>query len=112
MTFFEEFGYTYLETILGGLFIYFTVASFQYFVWFKWYKDKYLKYLDDKRTNPKGEIYWTLVNVIFQGILTASIRVALKSKSKLYYNISDYGFGYLFISFFITLFFTEFFVYW
>jgi Delta7-sterol 5-desaturase len=108
----QTYLYTYLETIVGGLLIYFTVTTFQYTVWYVWYKDKYLKHLDTKRTNPLGEIKWSLINLTFQAILAAAIRVALSKNSKLYQNISDYGVPYFILSFFITLLVTEFLVYW
>lgn len=43
--FLADYAKAYVTTILGSSFIYFTVTSFQYFVWFKFYKGNRTKFL-------------------------------------------------------------------
>lgn len=103
---------TYFFLAVGGCALYSCVATFQYLVWFKWNKDKYLKYLDMSKTKPFKEFYLSLWNLSVQALFTAAIKIELDRNSYLYIGIGTHGYTWFFFSIFLTLIVTEFFVYW
>eukprot|EP01128_Nolandella_sp_AFSM9_P011596 TRINITY_DN838_c0_g1_i1.p1 TRINITY_DN838_c0_g1~~TRINITY_DN838_c0_g1_i1.p1 ORF type:complete len:293 (+),score=45.59 TRINITY_DN838_c0_g1_i1:266-1144(+) len=99
----------------GGVFFYFFFASLSYFVSFVWNKEQYYpqtlkQNLDDQISVETGIAFRNLpiMAIFFVPFLYGTIH----GYSRMYYNVDDYGWGYLLASIPFFFFFTDFMIYW
>ncbi|AAZ13089.1 lathosterol oxidase, putative [Trypanosoma equiperdum] len=111
----QMFVYWLLLTT-GGIVMYLLCASFSTYLFFFEFAETYFP-----RTIAKGglhdqiihEIFIAVASVPFMAILmTPAAVLSHRGYSKLYYNVDDYGWPYLFFSAALFFVFTDFMVYW
>jgi len=84
----------------GGCFFYFLFASLSYGFFFVYKKDKYYPASIKKSEISKQiqtEIYISMTSMPFTAVLIAPFATAVqRGNAKIYYNVSEYGWGYFF----------------
>lgn len=108
----------WLVLATGGIFFYLLFASISYYFFFlKQRKTFFPKTIDpdnmqELRKQVKHEIFIATLSIPFMGILMMPAAVfSHRGYSKVYHNISDYGWGYFFLSIPMFFAFTDFMVY-
>ncbi|EAN80799.1 putative lathosterol oxidase [Trypanosoma cruzi] len=104
----------------GGIFLYLLCASISTFIFFVVFEETYFPHTMDKKNQKHElrrqmlhEIFIAVLSIPFMAILMApSSTLAHRGYSKIYYNVSDYGWPYLFLSILMFFIFTDFMVYW
>ncbi len=106
-------GLIVMQTVLGYA-MYFAIAGFSYFYFFVRRKDHYFP--GEASPDPaemKKAIKLSFWNVFGNACFGTPLHyLVLHGKSKLYYHVSDYGWGWYVASFFLFLLLTETGVYW
>jgi len=99
----------------GSLFIYFTLATATYKMFFtKQFRDKknFVAWEYDSQ-QVFDEIFTSVWSLAVMAGLTAPFEIGVMyGYGKVYHNISDYGWGYLLVSPFVFLLFTDSLIYW
>ncbi|MEZ5024346.1 MAG: hypothetical protein R2728_13985 [Chitinophagales bacterium] len=91
----------------------FYLSGLSYYVFFVKKKDKYHPKYKKKPEKIKASIKWAIISLVGNAIVVAPLHLLmLKDKTKIYYNVGDYGIGWLIISIFLYLFVTETSIYW
>jgi lathosterol oxidase len=100
--------------IVGGLALYFGLASFSH--WWFFIKNKERYFADEpplERPRMHQAMRLAVWSIVGNAILATPFHLlALHGRTKLYYRISDRGWGYYALSFLLFLLFTETCVYW
>lgn len=107
----SEYLSTLLNTILGGVFLYFFLSCISYVIFFKIKKQKFLPKLQGKFLIAH-DIKWSLINVFVESFLVSFLRMWLPRYSMAYYDIAEYGIFYLLIGFIMHVIFDESLTYW
>ncbi|KNC53944.1 C-5 sterol desaturase [Thecamonas trahens ATCC 50062] len=100
----------YFITAIGGLITYLAVASFSYHFIF----DKSLmKHPKFKKDQIKLEMQLAIPSIFWMSLITLPFFIIdVRGYAKFYRNVDDYGWGYLVLSIFLFIAFTDCFVYW
>jgi len=98
---------------IGALALFFVLAGVSYGYFFVWKKDRFHpSYVADPAEN-RSAIKWSIIGILGNAALISPIHyVIADGHSKLYYSVSDLGWGYLIASIPIMLIFTETCIYW
>ena len=98
---------------IGALALFFVLAGLSYLIFFVLKKDRFHpSYVPDEAEN-RSAIKWSIIGIIGNAVLVAPIHyVIANGHSKLYFSVSDHGWGYLFASVVIMLVFSETCIYW
>jgi Delta7-sterol 5-desaturase len=96
---------------------YFVIAGLAYLVWYIWLKNKVsskkiqLKF--PKATDYQREILYSMLTFLIFGIVGVALyNTKVRPYTLTYYKISDYGWGYFILSFFLTLIIHDTYFYW
>ncbi len=103
----------FLVLMTGGLLSYFLVSGLNYLIFFVWLRKRvHPSYAADPAENRKAR-FWGSYSIIGNAVLTMPFHLALAHGwGKLYWDIDDYGWGWLFISFALYFVVTETLIYW
>lgn len=108
----------WLVLVTGGISLYLLFASISYYFFFKRQRKTFFpKTIDpdnmaELRKQVIHEIWIATVSIPFMSVLmTPAALFSHRGYSKVYYNISDYGWGYFFLSIPMFFMFTDFMVY-
>lgn len=103
----------FLSLSLGALGLFFVLAGLSYLTFFVLKKDRFHpSYVADKAEN-RSAIKWSIIGIVGNAVLIAPIHyVIAHGHSKLYYSMSDYGWGYFLASIAMMLIVSETFIYW
>ena len=98
---------------IGGVTLFFLLAGLSYLYFFVREKDRFHPSYVADPTENRSAIRWSLVGIVGNAVLIAPIHYFVATgHSKLYYSVSDHGWGYLVASTLILLVFTETCIYW
>eukprot|EP01100_Stratorugosa_tubuloviscum_P002065 TRINITY_DN1475_c1_g1_i1.p1 TRINITY_DN1475_c1_g1~~TRINITY_DN1475_c1_g1_i1.p1 ORF type:complete len:305 (+),score=106.60 TRINITY_DN1475_c1_g1_i1:66-980(+) len=107
---FRQMVSLYFILTIGGWLLYLTLASFSYFFIFNKNLKKHKLYIPNQ---PLFEILTTLKSIPVMALLTVGFALGeVRGTTKLYHNISDYGWSYWIFSILFFLFFTDMSIYW
>lgn len=103
----------FLVLTTGGLLTYFLVSGLNYLIFFVWLRKRvHPNYVADPVENRKAR-FWGTMSILGNAVLTMPLHFALAHGwGKLYWDIDDYGWGWLFGSLVIYLVVTETMIYW
>ena len=106
-------GVMFLVFAIGGMIYFFSIASIAYFFYFKKFRHKFHPdYRLDKR-QMRSAIKWVIIGILGNAALMLPIHLWIaEGHSKMYYDVSDYGWGWMFGQVFVLLLFTETLIYW
>jgi lathosterol oxidase len=98
---------------IGALGLFFVLAGSSYYFFFVLKKDRFHPdYIADPAEN-RSAIKWSIIGIVGNAVLISPIHwVIADGHSKLYYSISDHGWGYFIASIPLMLIFTETCIYW
>ncbi|ESL11301.1 lathosterol oxidase [Trypanosoma rangeli SC58] len=104
----------------GGVLLYLFSASLSTFVFFVEFEETYFprtidkgKHKQELRQQMLHEIFIAVTSIPFIAVLMApAATLTRRGYSKIYYNVSDYGWPYLVLSVLMFFVFTDFMVYW
>ena len=97
----------------GGMLYFFSIASLAYFLYFKKFKDRFHPDYELDPEEMKSAIKWVVIGIIGNGALMLPIHLLIaKNYSKMYYDVSDHGWGWIFAQVILLLVFTETLIYW
>jgi lathosterol oxidase len=98
---------------LGGIGLFFILAGASYFTFFVLKKGRFHpSYRPDPAEN-RSAIVWSIIGIVGNAVLIAPIHYLVATgHSQIYYSIADHGWGYLVVSVFLMLIFTETVIYW
>ena len=98
---------------IGGVATFFIMAGLSYLFFFVFKKNRFHpSYVADPAEN-RSAINWSMVGIVGNAILIAPIHYFIATgHSKLYYSVSDHGWGYMIGSVLILLVLTETCIYW
>ena len=104
---------TFLIISLGGLVAFFTFAGISYGYFFVWRRDRYHAGFVPNEKENRSAIFWSIASVFGNAALMSPIHwLVAKNYSQIYWNVSDYGWGWLIASVVLMLFCTETMIYW
>lgn len=97
----------------GGMLYFFSLASISYFLYFKKFKSRYHPTYELDRTEMKSAIKWVIIGIVGNGLLMLPIHLLIaKNYSKMYYDVADHGWAWMFGQVAVLLVFTETLIYW
>ncbi|AKF07388.1 sterol desaturase family protein [Sandaracinus amylolyticus] len=98
---------------VAGLTLYFTLSGLSYLIFFVWGKERFHPtYLPDQQANRNAQ-KWGVIGTIGNVVLMMPFHILIASgHSQIYWDIGEYGWGWLIASFFLYLVFTETCIYW
>ncbi|MBX3274598.1 MAG: sterol desaturase family protein [Sandaracinaceae bacterium] len=104
---------TFLGLVVGGLTFYGLLSTLSYFYFFRWRKERYHpRYVEDP-VQIKSALSWSAVSLLGNAVLTTPFHLAVAyGWSEVYYDVSDFGWPWLFASIGIYLAVTETMIYW
>jgi len=111
---FRQFCVMWGLLYLGSLFIYFVLATMTYKMFFSKENNAntFVAWQYD-REQVVNEIFTSVWSLIIMSGMTAPIEIAVMyGYGKVYHNVDDYGWGYLLLSPFLFLIFTDSLIYW
>lgn len=104
---------TFLFLTISGYSYFLLLASAHYAVLFKW---KRARFNPDYHADPRElrrSLKWSFFSICGNAVVTAPIHVAIATgHSRVYWDVSEMGWGYLALSVLVMLVFTETLVYW
>ena len=103
----------FLVLTTGGLLAYFAFSGLSYLLFFVWGRKRFHPdYVPDAKQNRSAR-FWGSVSIIGNAVLTIPFHWLLShGYGNLYWDVSEYGWGYLIGSFFLYLAVTETMIYW
>jgi len=103
----------FLVLMTGGLLTYFLVSGINYLIFFVWLRKRvHPDYHADPVENRKAR-FWGSISIIGNAVLTMPFHLALAhGYGKLYWDVDDYGWGWLVGSIVVYLVVTETLIYW
>jgi lathosterol oxidase len=97
----------------GGMLYFFSLASISYFLYFKKFKSRFHPTYELDRTEMKSAIKWVIIGIVGNGLLMLPIHLLIaKNYSKMYYDVADHGWAWMFGQVAVLLVFTETLIYW
>lgn len=104
---------TFAGLAIGGLVFYGILSTLSYFYFFRWRKQRYHPtYVEDK-VEVRRALKWSVVSLLGNAVLTTPFHLAIAyGWSKVYWDVGDYGWGYLAASVVFYVAFTETLIYW
>jgi lathosterol oxidase len=98
---------------IGGIALFFFLAGLSYLYFFVLERARFHPSYEADPVENRSAIRWSLFAIVGNAVLIAPIHFFIaKGHSKLYYSVSDHGWGYLIASVLIMLAFTETTIYW
>ncbi len=104
---------TFLVLTIGGLALYFGLSGLSYLIFFVWGKKRFHPTYEADPAANKQAMKWGVFGTLGNVMLTAPIHLLIANGySQVYWDVSDYGWGWLAGSLVVYLMFTETCIYW
>ena len=103
----------YVFLTIAGLTLYFTLSGISYLIFFVWGRKRFHPtYLPDQAAN-RSAMKWGVIGTIGNVVLMMPFHILIANgHSQIYWDIGEYGWGWLIASFVLYLVFTETCIYW
>lgn len=102
-----------LFMLLSGLFLYFGLSGMSYLYTFVLRRDRFVPDYRPDRAELRRAIFWSMMSVLGNVVLMLPLQLlTLRSANKIYYDVNDHGWPYLFLTILTELAFSELLVYW
>ena len=103
----------FLTLTLGGLFVYFVFSGLSYLLFFVWGRKRFHPdYAPDAGENKTAR-FWGVASILGNAVLTVPFHWLMSNGyGNLYWDVDDYGWGWLLGSMVLYLFVTETMIYW
>jgi len=103
----------FLGLFMGGMLFFFGLATISYLIMFVFAKDRFNPGYQPNRRELWLSVKWSVLCLLGNAVLTAPIHWAIANGySQVYYDIGDYGWGWILSSIVIMLVITETLIYW
>lgn len=97
----------------GGMLYFFSIASIAYYLYFNKFRARFHPDYELDRTEMKSAIKWVIIGIVGNGALMLPIHLLIaKNYSKMYYDVSEHGWAWMFLQVLVLLVFTETLIYW
>ena len=106
-------GVMFLVFAGGGMLYFFIIASIAYYLYFKKFRAHFHPDYELDRKEMKSAIKWVVIGIVGNGALMLPIHLLIaKDYSKMYYDVGEHGWGWMFAQVILLLVFTETLIYW
>lgn len=103
----------YLAMVVSGALLFFSLAGVSYLVVFRWLRARFVPDYQPNREELGKSVYYALYSLLGNGLLMLPIEIGiLTGRSKVYFNVAEYGWGYMALSAVAILIVTETLIYW
>lgn len=106
-------GVMFIVFAVFGILYFFLIASVAYYVYFHRLKGRFHPGYQLDRKEMRSAIKWSIIGIVGNAGLMLPIHMLIaKGHSKMYYDVSEHGWGWLFAQIIVLLLFTETLIYW
>lgn len=111
--FFETIPGIFVFLSVGGILTYLGLATLTYRYFFVRHRDRYLPEYEPDELDLRKAVFWGVVSVIGNAVLTAPIHYLVAAgHTRVYFDFAEHGWVWFVASIFVYLFVTETLIYW
>jgi len=106
-------GVMFVVFAVFGMLYFFLIASVAYYVYFHRFRSRFHPGYQLDAKEMKSAVQWSVIGIVGNAALMLPIHMLIaKDYSKMYYDVSEHGWGWLAMQIVVLLLFTETLIYW